>query len=162
MYKRQDLEDVLRIENNTEFWEISETTSPFSKEVIGEYLEHAKRDIKDVKQLRFAICDRISQVIVGLLDLFEYDGYNKRAGVGILIEDPKNRRKGYAAEALSILKVYAKEELGLQQLYANILEDNAASIALFAKQGFERIGLKKKWRRVGRDFKNEFFYQHIL
>lgn len=162
LLETSDVADILRIENNTEFWEISETTSPFSREMIVEYLKHAKRDISDVKQLRFAICHGISKAIVGLIDLFEYDAYNKRAGVGIVIEDPKNRRKGYAAEALELLKVYAKQELGLYQLFANIFEDNTGSIALFEKQGFTQIGLKKEWRRVGQDFKNEFLYQHIL
>jgi diamine N-acetyltransferase len=157
-----DLEPVLRIENNTAFWGISQTTSPFSKEMIFEYLMYAKRDIKEVQQLRLAICDNAAGAIVGLLDLFDYDAYNQRAGVGILIEKPKNRRKGYAAEALRLILQYAKEDIGLQLLYANILEDNQASIALFEKQAFERIGLKKQWRRVGEHFKNEFLYQHIL
>jgi len=157
-----DLELVLRIENNKEFWGISETTSPFSKEAIREYLVHAKRDVREVKQLRLAICDSVSGIIVGLLDLFDYDGYNQRAGVGILIEKPQNRRKGYAAEALDLLLRFAKQDLGLQQLYANILEDNDASIGLFEKQAFKKIGVKKQWRRIGDDFKNELLYQHIL
>lgn len=157
-----DVEVVLRIENNKEFWGISETTSPFSEETIREYLLHAKRDIKEVQQLRLAICDSVSDVIVGLIDLFDYDAYNQRAGVGILIEEPQNRRKGYAAEALGLVLQFAKQDLRLQQLYANILEGNTASIALFEKLAFQKIGVKKQWRRVGERFENEILYQHII
>ena len=82
--------------------------------------------------------------------------------MGILIEEPQNRRKGYAAEALGLVLQFAKQDLRLQQLYANILEGNDASIALFEKQDFQKIGVKKQWRRVGERFENEILYQHIL
>lgn len=157
-----DLKDILSIENNEEFWDISETKEPFSSQMIIEYLAHAHRDIKEVKQLRLAICNQESERVIGLLDLFDFDAYHLRAGVGILIENSGNRRKGYGSEALSLLITYARQELGLHQLYANIFDDNLPSILLFEKQGFKKVGVKKEWRKVGEDFKNEILYQHIL
>lgn len=157
-----DLAVLLRIENNQAFWHLSDTTSAFSKELMQEYLSNAKATIDQAKQYRFAICKNESREVVGLVDLFDYDALHKRAGVGILIENVQNRKKGYATEALSLLLDYTKDSLGLHQVYANILEDNEPSIALFEKRGFRKIGTKKEWRSIGGKFKNELLYQYIL
>ncbi len=157
-----DLEVLLRIENNKSFWCLSDTTGPFSKGVMRDYLLNAQDDIVKVKQYRFAICNAQTRHMIGLVDLFDYDKQHERAGVGILIEDIQHRNKGYAAETLSLLLHYAKQKLGLHQLYANILEDNENSIRLFEKQGFRKIGLKRNWRLIDSIFKNELLYQHIL
>jgi diamine N-acetyltransferase len=157
-----DLEAVYRIENNESFWNIGDTRAPFSLKTIQEYVANAKQDINEVQQLRLAICDVQTGRLVGLLDLFDFDAYHSRAGVGILIEHEEDRKKGFGAESVALLKTYAKKILGLHQLYANILEDNVASISLFEKQDFVRIGVKKDWRREGHEFKNELVYQHLL
>jgi len=157
-----DLEVLLRIENNKAFWYLSDTTSEFSEEVMLDYLANAQEAITKIQQYRFAICDVKTQHIVGLVDLYDYDALHQKAGVGILIEDTKHRKKGYATEALSLLLKYAKEQLGLHQLYANILEENTPSISLFEKQGFQQIGNKIDWRRIDGVFKNELLYQYIM
>lgn len=157
-----DFDAILRIENNPDFWDISGTQEAFSRDMIMAFILNAKKDISEVGQLRLAIVTRETHKMVGLIDLFNYDGYHKRAGVGVLIERVENRRKGYSAQALRLLLQYAKKSLSLKQLYANILVDNAASVGLFEGQGFQKIGVKKQWRRVKEDFKDESLYQHIL
>lgn len=157
-----DIEAVLSIENNQDFWGISGTQKAFSRAIIKEYLANAQASIKDVGQLRLAVCLKKSNLLIGLIDLFNYDDFHKRAGVGIVIERPEYRRKGYSSQALKLLSQFARDALGLKQLYANILIENEASIALFERCGFEKIGIKKKWRRVGDDFKDELLYQHIV
>ena len=157
-----DIDAVYRIENNEDFWNIGDTRGPFSLQSIQEYVANAKLDVYEVQQLRLAICDLQTDRLIGLLDLFDFDIYHSRAGVGILIEYPEDRKKGFGTESLALLKTYAKNVLGLHQLYANILEDNVASITLFEKQDFKKIGVKKDWRREGDNFKNELLYQHIL
>jgi diamine N-acetyltransferase len=56
---------------------------------------------------------------------------------------------------------YSFNKLGLQQLYSNVLEDNSASIGLFESLGFEKVGLKKKWRFYKGSYKNEYLFQFI-
>jgi diamine N-acetyltransferase len=46
-------------------------------------------------------------------------------------------------------------------LYANIATENTASIALFTKFGFEKIGVKKDWTLVSGSYKDEALYQLI-
>lgn len=99
--------------------------------------------------------------MLGLIDIFGFDFKNLRAGIGVLIKDKENRRKGIGSEALQLLISYCFKSLHLHQLYCNISEDNKASLKLFESQGFERIGLKKDWNLIEGDFKNEYFLQLI-
>jgi len=158
--EKEDLDFLYRLENTTEIWEISGTITPYSRNVLEFYLENAHRDIYEVKQLRLVICTKNHRSI-GLIDVFDFDPQNKRAGVGIVILEPSDRGKGSGLEALELLTMYAFKTLGLRQLYANILEENTASMQLFSKLGFECIGVKKDWIYADGEFKNEVLYQKI-
>jgi diamine N-acetyltransferase len=156
----EDLEFVHTLENDESIWEISNTQTPYSKFLIKQYLENAHKDIYEVKQLRLVISD-YSNTVLGLIDIFDFDFKNKRAGIGILIKEPGNRDKGFGQDALKLLITYCFTHLGLHQLYCNIFEDNEASIALFSNQGFKKIGLKKDWNYVNGSYKNEYLFQLI-
>ncbi|MEM5566476.1 GNAT family protein [Psychroserpens sp. AS72] len=157
----EDLDFIHRIENNQDIWEISNTITPYSKYLIKQYLEQAHKDIFEVKQLRLVICD-FNHVALGMIDVFDFDFKNRRAGIGILINDSANRQKGYGKEALQLLTSYCKFHLDLHQLYCNVSEENEHSLKLFKNQGFEIIGLKKDWNYVNGSYKNEYLLQTIL
>ncbi|WP_420602067.1 GNAT family N-acetyltransferase [Flagellimonas sp.] len=156
----EDLDFLYQLENDTSIWEISGTLRPYSKKVLRLYLENAHRDIYDVKQLRLCICNKDDNCI-GLIDLFDFDPKHRRAGMGIVVAKTNDRNKGIGAEAISLVCDYAFSTLDLHQLYANILEENKASIHLFEKLGFEKIGVKKEWIRTNSGFKNELMFQKI-
>lgn len=156
----EDLDFLYELENNTAIWEISGTITPYSKHVLKLYLENAYRDIYDVKQLRLCICSKENEV-VGLIDLFDFDPKNLRAGIGIVVLEDANRNRGIGGEALELLCKYAFSVLNLRQLYANVGEDNKASLHLFKKIGFETVGVKKDWILAGGGFKNEVLLQKI-
>ncbi len=156
----EDLDFLYALENDTAIWEISNTLKPYSRAVLKEYLQNAHRDIFEVKQLRLCVCNTKEERI-GLVDLFDFDPRHRRAGIGIIILNPTDRNKGVGAEALQLLMDYSFTVLELHQVYANILEDNLASIHLFEKLGFEKVGVKKEWIRWGDGFKNELIYQKI-
>tara|TARA_R110001632_G_scaffold45515_5_gene115710 strand:- start:1319 stop:1843 length:525 start_codon:yes stop_codon:yes gene_type:complete len=158
----EDLGDIHRIENDERLWQLSETQTPLSLFTIKEYVDNAHRDIYEVKQLRLAICNRDTNKLIGLVDLFDFDALNQRAGIGILIEGDGDRGKGYGAEALQLILEYSKKHLQLHQLYANIGAENAPSITLFEKAGFTHVGTKKEWRRFRESFTDELLYQHLL
>ncbi|MEM9867669.1 MAG: GNAT family N-acetyltransferase [Bacteroidota bacterium] len=155
-----DLDFLYQLENDTSIWEISGTTKPYSKKVLNFYLENSHRDIYEVKQLRLCICDKTSKCM-GLIDLFDFDPKNARAGLGIVIAKQENRNQGIGAEAIALLCDYAFSTLHLHQIYANILEDNVPSINLFTKLGFETVGIKREWIRTREGFKNEIMFQKI-
>lgn len=157
----EDLDFIYAIENNESVWEVSNTQTPYSRFLIRQYLENAHHDIYEAKQLRLAICLNDTFEAVGLIDIFDFDPKNNRAGVGIVISSETNRNSGIGSEAVQLVIHYAFSQLQLHQLYANIGSDNEISLQLFTKFGFQQIGTKKDWIKVNNVFKDEILFQLI-
>lgn len=157
----EDLDFIYSIENDESVWNVSNTQTPYSKYLIRQYLENAHLDIYEAKQLRLAICKNDSQKAIGLIDLFEFDPKNNRAGIGIVIQEQNNRSKGLGKESLQLLVNYAFTQLQLNQVFANIGSKNENSIQLFSTFGFEKIGTKKEWNKVGASYEDELLFQLI-
>lgn len=157
----EDIDLLYRWENNMEIWEVSNTKTPFSRHILAQYLQESAKDIYELKQLRLIIQNEQNNP-VGAVDLFDFDPYHLRAGVGILIHNPADRKQGYASNALQALSNYAMDILGLKQLYANIAADNAVSIQLFEKLGFKQAGIKKDWLKIAGGWKDEILFQKML
>jgi len=157
----EDIDLLYLWENNMEIWEVSNTKTPFSRYILGEYIKESARGIYETKQQRLIIQNENAQPI-GAVDLFDFEPYHLRAGVGILIHKNDDRQKGYATDALLALSNYAIHVLGLKQLYANIAKDNSSSIHLFEKCGFSQSGVKKNWLKTLKGWKDELFFQKIL
>lgn len=156
----EDLDVVYDIENDTSLWEVGDTQTPYSRFLIKQYLENAQQDIFEAKQLRLAVCDTNDNTI-GLIDVFDFDIKNKRAGIGIIIKSESDRFKGYGKEALELLVNYCFTSLHLHQVYANVSESNLPSLKLFEGNGFKKIGLKKDWSFDGHQYTNEYLLQRI-
>ncbi|WP_366184614.1 GNAT family protein [Flavobacterium ovatum] len=156
-----DLEFVYAMENDESIWEVSSTQTPYSRFLIRQYLENAQQDIYEAKQLRLAICQDEDFPAIGLIDLFDFDPKNNKAGIGIVLQGVSHRKKNIGSEALALLINYSFHHLNLHQLYANISEENEPSKALFTKFGFECIGIKKDWNLINGVYKDEGMYQLI-
>src|SRR5512145_3354926 len=143
-----DIDVLYRWENDPEIWHVSNTITPFSKYILEKYIENAHFDIYQVKQLRLMIDARepgMKVRTVGTIDLFDFDPYHNRAGVGILIGDKSDRNRGYATLALKKFIEYCFNTLQLHQLYCNITKGNNDSLKLFRKFGFKITGRKRDW-----------------
>ena len=157
----EDLEFVYALENDRSVWEVSHTQTPYSKFLIHQYLENAHQDIYQAKQLRLAICKNDSFTAIGLIDLFDFDAKNNRAGIGIIIQETTDRNQGFGSQALELLIQYSFEHLAVHQLYANIAISNEASIKLFTTFGFQLVGIKKDWNFSQGSYTDEALYQLI-
>ena len=149
-------------ENDPENWKVSGTLVPYSKSILEEYLLHAHKDLYTTRQFRFMICILETSKPIGTIDLFEFDPFNQRAGIGILIGNKDARRKGHASDALNVLCDYSQTQLNLKQLFCNINTNNLPSIGLFEKNGFEKAGTKKSWIKNQNQFEDEYFYQKVF
>jgi diamine N-acetyltransferase len=157
----EDLELLYRWENNESYWLISNTMKPYSKYTLRRYLENSHRNIYETGQMRFMIDHISDNVTIGTIDIFDFDPYHERAGLGILIANEEYRRKGYASMALKCLIDYCFKTLQLHQLYCNILSNNRESMDLFIKQGFTQTGIKKEWIKTSDGYLDEHTFQLV-
>ena len=80
----------------------------------------------------------------------------KKTEFGILLADDDSRGKGYGTKLTNTMVEYAFNKLGMHKVTAEVLCENAASIAMFKKCGFSIDGCL-------RDdvFKNDRYYDVI-
>jgi diamine N-acetyltransferase len=157
----EDLELLYEWENDNSYWAISNTVSPFSRYTIKRYIENSHKTIFETGQLRLMIEHAEDKITIGTIDVFEFDPFHKRAGIGILIANESYRRKGYGTMSLTCLINYCFKTLQLHQLYCNILSNNLISIDLFKKHGFVLIGTKKDWILVEDGYVDVHMFQLI-
>lgn len=156
----EDLDFLYTSENNTNFWQVSNTQVPFSKFVLKQYLENAHQDIYEAKQLRLIIEESKTNTAIGMIDLFDFNPQHRRAGIGILVHK-KFQNSGFASDALSIFIPYCFKILNLHQIFANIISNNQQSIKLFSNFNFKKIGIKKDWLFIDGVYNDEFIFQLI-
>jgi diamine N-acetyltransferase len=158
----EDVDLLYEWENDMKLWVVSNTLTPFSKYQLKKYIESSKLNLFQTKQLRLMV-DAVEdgkEFTVGMIDLFDFEPFHGRGGVGIVIHSDY-RGKGYAKKALNTFVDYCFGYLHLHQLYANILSDNEASIALFSSVGFDFSGRKKEWIKTFSGYVDELFFQKI-
>ena len=155
----EDLELLYEWENNESYWIISNTVTPFSKYTLKRYLKNSHKTIYETGQLRLMIDIVAEKITIGTIDLFDFDPFHKRAGIGILIADEKYRRQGYASMSVKCLTNYCFSTLQLHQVYCNILATNTESIDMFSRLGFVLIGVKKEWIKGPGKYIDEHMFQ---
>ncbi len=157
----EDVDLLYQWENDMALWVYSETLKPFSKHQLKQYIKGINLDIYQSKELKLIIeTEEPNPQVVGIIDLFDFDPYHNRAGVGIMVHK-EFEGQGYASSALDLFIDYCFKNLGINQLYCSILLTNEKSIHLFTNKGFEQTGTRKKWRKIGKEFVDEGFYQLI-
>lgn len=143
----EDLDFLYKWENDTRLWEYGNTLSPFSRYVLHQYLENAHLDLYEAKQIRLIIEEKKSGLAIGTIDLYDFEPFHSRAGVGILI-DESFQQKSYAYMSLKLMISYSFKYLKISQLWAFIPADNIPSLHLFRKLGFEESGILKQWNKT--------------
>ena len=156
-YRALEPEDVTMLfkwENDLEINEVSLSKVPFSKYILEQYIAQAHLDIQQAGQYRFVL-EVTEGNAVGCVDLFDYDAIDRRAAIGIIIEK-RYRLKGYAAEAITLMKDYAFNRIGMRQLHCSVGVSNEKSLQLFRSAGFTEIGIRKDW-----SFRNGAFHDVV-
>ena len=154
--------DLLYVwENAPAVWGVSGTLAPFSRHTLRRFLDEQRFDLYAARQLRLVV-ETLDGRAVGLVDLFEFEPVDLRAGIGILIHGAGDRGRGFASDALDVLCRYARQVLGLHQLWCSVAPDNAASLTLFRRAGFVECGRKREWRRTPDGWADELLLQKIF
>ena len=157
----EDLDMLYLWENDTSLWKHGGNIAPFSRKLLADYIDTYDGDIFKALQLRFMIVSVDTDTPVGMIDLYDFDAVNRRAGVGIMI-DPANQSRGFVKSALELLCRYCYVRLGMHQLYALVAIDNSPSIALFQGCGFRTCGRIRSWLRQGESYTDAYMMQRLL
>ena len=114
----EDLDMLYRIENDVNLWNVGITNVPYSRYALHDYIANASGDIYTDHQVRMII-ENVERQVVGIADIVNFDAGNRRAEIGLVIEQPF-RGQGYGYSVMKELERYALNVLHLHQLYAVI------------------------------------------
>lgn len=131
-----------------------------SRYQVWEYIKNYQADPFSTRELRMMI-NASHYAVVGHIDMFDFDPVNRRAGVGIYIDESR-RRQGYAKEALEMFEAYVIRTLGMHQLWAYVAIDNDASKALFTGAGFKPAGRLRSWLRRKTEYADALIFQKLF
>lgn len=156
-----DLDTLYNWENDSALWAVSDTTAPYSRKALWDYLEAYSGDIYAQRQLRLMITLTDDGTPAGTIDFLNFDPLNNRAELGLFIA-AEHRGKGLGRQALERLTAYAREHLGLRQLYVFIALYNTVCLNMFEDFGYRRVGVIQSWIKRGNIYRDVALLQMIL
>jgi len=110
-------------------------TEPYS---LSQEMEYQKEWEVARNKYIFIILDRsLGDAMAGDINLFIQNEEEQSGELNIMIAEEQSRRKGLATESLRLILDFAAKHFELRHFVAKIQHDNAQSIRLFKKCGFE-------------------------
>ena len=156
----EDLERLYAWENDSSLWHTCNTLAPLSRYALKKYIADSHRSIHESGQLRLMVELKEDRIVIGNIDLYNFDAHLRKAEVGVFVEQ-RFQNKGYAKEALTQMKAYAFDFLHLHQLYAYVAVENKACLSLFKNCGFRCSGTLQDWTFATEGFTDVHFLQCI-
>jgi diamine N-acetyltransferase len=133
---RADLQYIHWVENLEEYWHINEHPGPYTLEEITDCF-FPSRLYPLHKQQRWIIRKTESDLPIGILDAFNFNENDKSIGIGILIPNRTDHKKGFGKESIQLLLKKLTFDKHIEIVFALIDNNNIPSIQLFEKSGFE-------------------------
>ena len=143
---REDVEDVVkysRRETET-FFDIGRHMPDI--EGFADWNESNQKEAFP-RWVRFAVCLRENDEVIGEVGLFDVDLINRTAESASFFHRPEYRGGGYGSEAKHLLMEYAFDRLGLHVIQSWVYFPNTRSAASLRKQGYTEAG-RIHWRFV--------------
>lgn len=107
----------------------------------------------------FAILD--DGAIAGTINVFHVVRESLQScTIGYWIDGARNGR-GLATGAVGEILAFAFEDLALHRVEAATLVDNVPSQRVLEKNGFERIGLARRFLRINDEWRDFFLFQRL-
>jgi len=157
----EDLDELYSIENDRRIWGVGITNVPYSRFLLHEYIKQSTCDIYADRQVRMIVEDQEQKVVVGLIDLIDFDPRHLRAELGIVIKS-EYRHHGYATAAIEKIVEYSRSVIHLHQLYAIVDSSNEGARQLFKKMGFNAISELQDWLYDGKNYRKAVVLQLFL
>lgn len=155
----EDLELLYTIENDQELWDASGQTAPYSRYQLRDYIATNNSDIYKDGQVRFVIEE--DGEAVGLIDLFNFAPQHRRAELGIaLLREAQGR--GLAQQAIADIVNYARDVVGIHQIYAIVSASNNDSVRMLQRFGFTCRNELEDWLWTGEKYEKALVMQLFL
>jgi phosphinothricin acetyltransferase len=162
IFKEANLNDLYFVLDLYNYY-ILHTTATFDYEKITLEELQARLSYNHKKYKTFLVCDKVNENIIGFCFLTQFrkkPAYDKSAEIGIYLKPEKTGQKlGYSI--IKFLEEYAKENQ-IEVIIASISGENANSIKLFNRMGYERCAHYKKIAVKFNRSLDLIYYQKIL
>ena len=114
-----------------------------------ELLARIHRQFADKTGFQWGVERKSDGELLGTCTLFSIHAANMRAEIGYCLQSA-HWRQGYMGEALSALFDYSFGLLKLRRLEADVDPNNAGSLGILGRMGFQREGLlRERWNVCG-------------
>jgi len=93
----------------------------------------------------FIIKNKETDVVIGEIDLFGFQGKHCNSFVGISIGNPENWGKGYGTDAMRLVLKYGFTILNLHHVSLTVFEYNPRGVRSYEKAGFKMEGVQRQF-----------------
>ncbi|MEM6989510.1 MAG: GNAT family N-acetyltransferase [Myxococcota bacterium] len=144
-----DVDDIFAIYSDAETMKYWSTVPMKDPEQARELIQSIERYFDEKTLIEWGVSRLEDGAAIGTVTLSSLDLTHRRAEIGFALARSCWGR-GYMKEALAATFDYAFGELGLGRIEADVDPDNAASLGLLERMGFQREGyLRERWRVGG-------------
>ena len=120
---------------------------------LEEEYEQLRKSEKDVV---FAIVDKESDKMMGLVGLYDISWIPRLAELRIVIGEKDFWRKGYGTEAIKLVVDYAFDKLNLNKVYLGVNAEHKRAIKAYKNAGFIEEGILRK-----EQYRNSKYYDAV-
>ncbi len=111
-----------------------------------EYIAAAEESRRAGRSIALAVVDAQSASVVGSCDIRRPEPRDPELGEITILLSREARGRGLATRALALLVEWGVRDLEMQRIQAVVHPENARSIAMFERLGFQREGLLRRLR----------------
>ena len=147
--RKIEISDAPKVQKS---FDIADTTlsipHPYPDGAAEEWIKSHESDFRNIKAIRFAIVQKLTSELIGVIGLIDINETHSRAEMGYWIAK-EYWNQGFATEAAQTVLDYAFTDLNLQRVYAHHFKRNPASGKVLIKIGMEKEGILRshvqKW-----------------
>lgn len=140
--KLEDASEVLKYYSNEMVYRYLDWNGPETLEGSLKMIKMWNKGFDDGWIIRFAICDKVTDKVIGTIFLNEFEG--KRAEMGYELSE-SCWRQGIMSEAIHEVLLFGFKQLGLTRIQAFVCKENIASKDILKKFNFTREGFLRQY-----------------
>lgn len=142
-------------------WEPRWSHDEFDRSAWRQRLHRYRQDVDSGSAAAFFIFDNKSGALVGGITLGNIrHGVAQGGQIGYWVGEPYSG-KGYMLDAIRLLVSHAFGTMQLHRIEAACIPDNARSIRVLEKAGFQREGLLRSYLRINGSWQDHYLYALI-